>query len=73
MRHVLALETPNGAIATFSSPIPWGPGGPTPTRNGRTLSEGFTVLDATRIQFDAPPREGDVVGFFVSGFVTALQ
>lgn len=64
MTHVLALETPNGAIVVFTSPMP---GTLTPTLNGRTrIPEDYTVLSSTQVQFVEPPRMDDVVGFFVS-------
>jgi hypothetical protein len=63
--HVLALETPNGAIAVFTSPVAWGAQGPTPTLNGRTLTEGYTVLSGNQVSFAVPPQYDDVVGFFV--------
>jgi hypothetical protein len=64
--HTLAIETPNGAIAIFTSPIPWQPGTMTPTFNGRTRSVRFTVLSDTQVQFEEPPSYGDVVGFFLT-------
>lgn len=63
MMFVLALETPNGAIAVFTSPMP---GTLTPTVNGRTLTEGYVVVDTRTIRFVEPPRMDDVVGFFVA-------
>ncbi len=63
MTHVLALETPNGAIDVFTCPIP---GTLVPTVNGRTRTEGFTVLSSTQVKFAEPPRMDDVVGFFVA-------
>ena len=65
MTHVLANETATGAIAMFTSPIPWGTTNPTPTINGRTRTIDFTIVDQRTILFAEPPRLGDVVGFFV--------
>ena len=56
---------PDGAVVVFTSPIPWGPDGPTPTLNGRTRTEGFTVLSSTQVRFAEAPMMDDVVGFFV--------
>ena len=66
MTHVLALETPNGAISVFTSPMPWQPGTMTPTFNGRTRSVRFVELNTTQVQFDEPPQFGDVIGFFLT-------
>ena len=66
MTFVLALETPNGAISTFTSPIPWELGRVTPTINGRARTVDFTVLSSTQVQFATPPSYDDVVGFFVA-------
>ena len=66
MMFVLATEVPNGAITTFTSGVPWNGFLPTPTINGRTRTEGFTVVDQRTVRFDEPPRYGDVVGFFVN-------
>ena len=63
MTHVLALETPDGAIAVFTSPIP---GNLLPTLNGRTRTgDDYVVLSSTQVRFVDVPRMGDVVGFFV--------
>jgi hypothetical protein len=70
MMHVLALETPNGAITEFSSPMPWATGTMTPTVNGRTLTEGYTILNNWTVQFTEAPRYDDVVGFFLTPAVS---
>lgn len=67
MVFVLALETPNGAIATFTSPIPWSvPQNVTPTVNGRTRTVDFVLLGINQVMFAVPPRIDDVVGFLVT-------
>jgi hypothetical protein len=63
---VQALETPDGAITTFRSPVPWTAGTVTPTINGRMRTTNFTVIDAITIQFADAPRYDDVVGFFLT-------
>ncbi len=66
MTYVLALETPDGAQKTFTSPIPWDANGPAPTINGRTEALDYQVMSSTQVMFDEAPRVGDVVGFFVT-------
>jgi hypothetical protein len=70
MTHVLALETPNGAITVFTSPMPWATGTMTPTINGRTRTVDFTIVNNWTIQFAEAPRYDDVVGFFLTPAVS---
>ena len=70
MTHVLALETPDGAIVLFQSPMPWKFGSMTLTLNGRTLTEGYVEMNAWTVRFDEAPRIGDVVGFFLISAVS---
>ncbi len=65
MMFVLALETPNGAITTFTSSVPWAAGASLVVINGRTRTEGWTELSTTQVQLAEAPRVGDVVGFLV--------
>lgn len=58
-----SLETPNGAITTFTSSIP---GTLVPTLNGQVLSEGYAQLSPTQVRFEVAPRMDDTVGFFVT-------
>jgi hypothetical protein len=64
--HTLALEAANNAIKVFTSAVPWGPRGPVPTINGRTLSEGYAALSSTQVSFNVAPNVGDEVGFFIT-------
>lgn len=68
--HVLALETPNGAIIRFHSPLPWAAGTMTPTINGRIRTYDFVSHDNTSVEFVDPPGYGDVVGFFLTPAVS---
>lgn len=64
--HVLANELPDGEETVFTSPIPWATTQVTPTINGLLRTIGYTVIDKNTIEFDEPPDEGDVIGFFVT-------
>lgn len=70
MTHVLSIDTPDGAIVLFRSPVPWKFGTMTPTINGRTRTEGFVEMNAWTVRFDEPPRIDDVVGFFLTPAVS---
>lgn len=70
MTHVLALEAADGARTIFHSPLPWVRGSMTPTFNGRTCTEAFTVRDARTIEFTTPPSYDDTVGFLLTPAVS---
>jgi hypothetical protein len=70
MTFVLALEACDGAITTFTSPMPWQPGTVTPTVNGRMRTIDFVVLGNTQVKFVEPPGYDDVVGFFLTPVAT---
>ena len=65
MLHFLALETPDGTLLSFSSPMPWAAGTMVPTINGRSQTEGFVTLNNRTVRFTEAPCIEDTVGFFL--------
>ena len=66
MTHVLAIETPDGAVTVFTSPVPWVAGTAAPTVNGRIRSTNYVEMGNRTVQFAEAPSFGDVVGFFLT-------
>jgi len=65
--HVLALEQGNGAIFVFTSPVPWGLYGTTPTKNGFTVEpDAYEILSPTSVRFIVAPLMGSIIGFWIA-------